>query len=173
MRRHGSPQELEAIRRRAVDLVQQGWSPDEIAEVLDRSLRSVQRWLKAAREQGVQALQAKPHAGATPKLTAQQRDDLQRRIVAGARAAGFDSDLWTRPRVWQLIQDVYGVTYHVCYLSDLLRDLGFSCQKPQLHPREQKPEVVSGWVKQDWPRLKKRPDDTRPTWSLSMKADCC
>lgn len=88
------------IRLRAVDLAEQGWSPDEIAEVLDRSLRSVQKWLKAAREQGVQALQAKPHAGATPKLTVEQREDLQRRLLAGAQAAGFDTELWTRPRIW-------------------------------------------------------------------------
>jgi transposase len=164
---------LEAIRLRAVDLAEQGWLPDEIAEVLDRSLRSVQKWLKAAREQGVAALQAKPHTGATPKLTVPQREDLQRRILAGARAAGFGTELWTRPRICQLIQDVYGVTYHVCYLSDLLRDLGFSCQKPQLRPRERNQETVSGWVARDWPRVKKRPGDAKPTWSSSMKADCC
>ena len=173
MRRHGSPQELEAIRLRAVDLAEQGWSPDEIADVLDRSLRSVQRWLKAAREEGVDALRGKPHAGAAPKLTADQREDLRQRLLEGALAAGFDTDLWTCPRVWQLIQDVYGVTYHVCYLSDLLRDLGFSWQKPQLRARERNQEAVNRWVARNWSRIKKRRGNTKPILSSSMKADCC
>ena len=81
---------MEAIRLRAVDLDEQGWSRSDIAEVLDRSVRSVEKWLKVAREQGRDALKAKPHPGPPPKLTAAQRDDLRCRLVAGAEAAERD-----------------------------------------------------------------------------------
>lgn len=157
----------------AVALDEQGLTPDEIAEVLDRSKRAVEKWLHLAREHGVEALRAKPHAGATPRLTASQREDLRERLLAGARAAGYDTELWTRPRVRELIQKVYGVTYHVCYLSDLLRDLGFSCQKPQRRPRERNQAVVDGWVARDWPRIKKSRVAARPISCSSMKAVCC
>jgi transposase len=164
---------LEAIRMQAVALDEQGLSADEIAEVLDRSQRTVEKWLYIAREQGVEGLRAKPHAGATPRLSAEQRDDLRQRLIAGARAAGYDTDLWTRPRVRELIQKVYGVAYHVCYLTDLLRDLGFSCQKPQRRARERNQAAVDGWVARDWPRIKKRRVASRRTLSSSMKAACC
>jgi transposase len=173
MRRHGSPQTLEAIRLQAVALHEQGLLLDEIAELLDRSQRAVEKWIKIARDQGLDALRAKPHAGAAPKLDAAQRADLRRRIIAGARAAGFDTDLWTCPRVRQLIEQVYGVTYHVDYLPCLLRTLGFSCQKPQLQARERDEEAVRHWVARDWPRIKKRRGAAGPIWPSSTKAGCC
>jgi transposase len=164
---------LEAIRLKGVALYEEGFSPDEIAEVLDRSQRTVEKWIKTARDQGLNALRAKPHAGAAPKLNAQQRADLREHLLAGAQAAGFDTDLWTCPRVRQLIQKLYGVTYHVDYLSCLLRALGFTCQKPQLRARERDQEAVQRWIARDWPRIKKKRAVTMPILPLSTKAGCC
>ena len=157
----------------AIALHDQGLSPDEIAPVLDRSHRTVEKWIQNAQKHGVEALRAKAHVGATPKLTSKQRDDLRRRLLAGAKAAGFDTDLWTCPRVRQLIQNVYGVTYHVDYLPCLLNALGFSCQKPQLHARERDPDTVNRWIARDWPRIKKKRAVTTRTSFSSMKAACC
>jgi transposase len=157
----------------AIALHQQGLSSDEIAATLDRSRRTVEKWITIAETQGVEGLRAKAHAGATPKLNAKQRADLRRRLLAGAKAAGFDTDLWTCPRVRQLIQNLYGVTYHVDYLSCLLRALGFSCQKPQLQARERDPDKVKRWIARDWSRIKKKHAVTTPTSYSSMKAACC
>ena len=77
MRRHGSPQELERVRREAVALRAQGVSCVQIAKALDRSVRTVYAWVAKARQRGGEALAAKPHAGARPKLTAQQRNGLR------------------------------------------------------------------------------------------------
>lgn len=73
----------------------------------------------------------------------------------GARTEGFDSDLWTCPRVRQVILRRYGVDYHVDSLPYLLKSLGFSCQKPQLKAVERDEEAIATWIARDWPRIKK------------------
>ena len=156
MRRHGSPEELERIRRKAIALHRQGMEFREIAQALDRSVRSVQTWVKTWREQGIAALRSKPHPGREPKLSAVQRRDLRRRLLAGPRANGFATDLWTGPRVRQLIQQRYGVAYHVRYVPQVLGELGFTCQKPQRQARQRDPTAVQQWIQRDWERIKKR-----------------
>ncbi len=172
MRRHGSPEELEAVRLRAFDLGEQGMASNDIAMALDRSVRAVQQWRKTGREQGRDALKAKPHPGAEPKLTPAQKDDLRQRLIAGPETAGFSTNLWTCPRIRQLIQEVYGVTYHVDSLPQLLKSLEFSCQKPQRRAVEQDKEAVTHWVASDWSRIKKRLAALVPPSRFSTKAAC-
>lgn len=169
MRKHGSPEVLESIRFRAVELSEQGYGKAEIAKILDRAPSTVDKWLKIADEQGIDALRAKPHAGATPKLTTEQKEDLQQRLCDGALAAGFETDLWTCPRIRELILRVYGVEYHVDYLGPFLKSLGFSWQKPQRRAAERDEEKVVRWVKKDWPRIKKRPGVLTQPSCLSTK----
>lgn len=171
MRTHGSAEQLEQRRRRAVALLDKGWHPQDVADSLGVSRRSVDRWRKAVRDQGPQALAAKPHPGRASFLTDGQKADLVQRLMAGAAAQGFDTDLWTCPRVRELIESEYGVAYHVDHIPRLLRGLGFTPQKPQRQARERDEEAIEEWVRTDWPRIKKR----RPAWertsSLSMKRD--
>lgn len=156
MRRHGSPAELERIRRKAIELHEQGMEFSEVALAVDRSVRSVQAWVKQFREQGASALQAKPHPGRVPLLSAVQREDLRQRLIAGARASRWTTDLWTAPRVRELIRKQYRVTYHVRYVPQVLRALGFSCQKPQRPARQRDPAAVQRWITRDWERIKKK-----------------
>lgn len=156
MRRHGSPQELERVRREAFALYEQGISCDQIAEALDRSVRTVHRWVAKARQQGVEALAAKPHAGAKPKLTTRQRNGLRCQLLKGAKAHGFETDFWTAARVHQLIFQRYGVEYHVNYVPDLLKKLGFSRQQPVRRARERDEKEIGRWIAEDWPRIKKK-----------------
>jgi transposase len=102
------------------------------------------------------ALAAKPHAGAKPKLSAQQRSGLRCQLLKGAQAHGFDTDLWTAARVQQLIYERYGVEYHVNYVPDLLKSLGFSRQQPVRRARERDETEIARWVATDWPRIKKK-----------------
>lgn len=156
MRTHGSGPQLEQRRRQAMALLDEGCTPQEAAEQLGVSLRSVFRWRKAFEDGGSAALAAVPHPGRTPFLTEDQREDLVERLVEGALAQGFDSDLWTCPRVQRLIRRLYRVSYHVDYLPRLLRGLGFTPQKPSRRAVERDDEAIETWVRKDWPRIKKR-----------------
>ncbi len=74
----------------------------------------------------------------------------------GAKAAGFPTDLWTCPRVAELIRLQFGVRYHVDYIGPLLHSLGWSPKKPERRAIEQNEKAIQGWVKQQWPRINKK-----------------
>jgi transposase len=162
MRTHGSAQQLEQRRLEAIALLDEGLSPEEVRVRLRVSRRSVDRWRQAVREQGREALAAVPHPGRASFLTDRQQEDLIERLIAGARSQGFDTDLWTCPRVQALIERRYKVTYHVDHLPRLLRRLGFTPQKPLRRALERDEEAIATWVRKDWRRIKKRPCVSRP-----------
>lgn len=157
MRPAGSPGELERRRRRAMRLLDDGYAPVDVARMVGVDRRSVRRWTAAYRRAGPAALAAKPAAGRPPKLDARARWRLERLLVRGAQAAGFPTDLWTCPRVAQAITVHFGITYHVDHLRRLLRALGFSPQQPQRRALERDEAAIQRWIKQDWPRTKKKP----------------
>ncbi len=117
----------------------------------------MRRWKAAVRQRGPDALRARPAPGRPPRLSPAQKEQLEG-WLQGARAHGFASDLWTCPRVAQLIVHRLGVFYHVDHIGRLLHALGWSPQKPQRRAAERDEERIQTWLKQDWPRIKKKPD---------------
>jgi len=157
MRPHGSPEQLERRRRRAVELIEGGYSNAAIARLLNTTPPSVWRWRKDYQREGRAALAAKPASGRPRRLTSRQRRGLVSRLLKGAMAHGFATDLWTCPRIAQVVEAHYGVRYHVDHIPRLMASLGFSCQKPERQAVERDEEAIRRWVLQDWPRIKKRP----------------
>ena len=126
MRPHGSPQELERRRRKAVALKAEGLRTAEIARRLGTTGRSVRRWLEDYERAGPAGLAAKPVPGRPSKLSARQRRGLVHCLLRGASHDGFGTDLWTCPRIVRLIQERYHVHYHVDAIPRLMAGLGFS-----------------------------------------------
>jgi len=155
MRPVGSPAELQRRRERAIALLAEGYQPVEVARRVGADRRSVRRWKAAYRKRGRAALTAKPASGRPTKLGAREKSQLERALLKGARAAGFSTDLWTCPRVAQLIEERFGVSFHVDHIGRLLRGLGWSPQKPTRRAVERDEEAIRRWVKVDWPRVKK------------------
>jgi transposase len=126
MRPHGSPEQLAQRRRKAVALSRQGYGPVQIARRLKTTPQSVCRWLREYRHNGAAGLAAKPAPGRPSKLNARRRRALTACLLKGAEAFGFATDLWTCPRIVQLIEQRYGVHYHVDAIPRLMASLGFS-----------------------------------------------
>ena len=157
MRPYGDPRTLEQRRLKAIRLLAKGLGPGEIAGRLGVDRRSVHRWLAAYRDHGINGLAPLPAPGRPPKLTPDDRKKLTRMLLDGATACGYPTDLWTGPRVADLIRRRFRVTYHANHISRLLRSLGFSPQKPERRARERDEEAIRGWVRSEWPRVKKTP----------------
>ena len=90
-------------------------------------------------------------------------------VVAGPLEAGFKTDLWTCERIASVIRRRFGVSYHRGHLARMLHELGFTPQKPRVFAREQDPEAVDRWRREDWPRIKKRLEGAAQASSFSMK----
>lgn len=157
MRPSGSPAELERRRLRAITLLRAGLLPVEVARRIGVDRRSVRRWRAGYDREGKAGVLAKPASGRPPKLEAAQQQRLERALLRGALAHGFATDLWTCPRVAQLIERRYGVHYHVDHIGRLLRALGWSPQKPERRARERDEDAIRRWVKVEWRRVKKTP----------------
>jgi len=169
MRPKGTAAALEARRRYAADLLADGISPAEVAQLVGVHLSSVKRWKKALQRDPVAGLAATPHPGPRPKLTEDERHELCDLLVAGAKKAGYDTDLWTCRRVAELIHDHFGVSYHFNHVGRLLHELGFSPQQPQHRAAERDEEAIEQWRRHDWPQIKKRASDCKPASSFSTK----
>lgn len=155
MRTKGTAGELEVRRRIAGRLLLEGEKPEDVAEMVGASLSSAKRWKKAVLEGGLEALCAKPHSGPEPRLTDAQRGQLKEILVAGAVEAGYANELWTCPRVAQVIQRHFAVKYHPAHVWKVLRSLGLTCQKPEQKAREQDDEAMAHWRRYKWPAIKR------------------
>jgi len=169
MRPTGSPEELEHRRLRALALLKEGLLPVEVARRVGVDRRSVRRWKRAARRRGEAGVRAKPAPGRPPKLDPEHKRRLEALLLEGAQAAGFHTDLWTCPRVAELIERRFGVCYHVDHIGRLLHDLDWTPQKPARRALERDERAIRRWVKEVWPRVKKTPPAAARRSSSSTK----
>ena len=94
----------EERRKRAWKLKEQHWKQQDIAKALGVSEGAVSQWLKRGREGGLEALNAHPPKGVTPRLSAEQKAQIPALLVQGAEAYGFRGDVWTASRVAVVIE---------------------------------------------------------------------
>ena len=151
-------QALEERRMRAADLLERGVIPAEIARQLGVAHQVVSEWRKAWRQGGREALRSAGPAGRKSKLNTEQLAQVETALVHGAAANGYVTDVWTLPRVAEVIEQVTGVSYHPGHVWYVLRDqLDWTCQRPARRAVERDDAAIERWVKKRWPQLKKRP----------------
>jgi transposase len=147
----------EGRRLRAWELKQQGWKQADIAAALGVTEGAISQWCKRAREGGPEALRHRPPPGPTPRLSAGQRAALLEILARGAEAWQWRGDLWTTKRVAGVIRAEFGVSYHPARVSRLLRECGWSAQKPIRRASQRDEAAIRRWLEERWPALKKTP----------------
>ena len=152
-----SPTDWREWRRlRAWELAHQGWRVNAIARALGASPPAVSRWLAAARRGGPDALRARPRPGAVPKLTPDQRRLIPDFLWHGPEAYGFRGEVWTSPRVAQVLREEFGVTYSRSQVARILKALGWTPQVPVTRAIQRDEAAIERWADDDWPRLKQQ-----------------
>lgn len=157
---------MEGIR-----LLQQGVHPSEVARRVKVQHRSVGRWAKAYAEQGRKGLRKARRAGRKPRLSGEDLRRLERGLLRGPEALGYETPLWTSGRVADLIERELGVRYHAGHVWRILVRLGWSCQRPEGRARERNEAAIQHWKKVRWPALKKKPARKGAPSSSSTRAD--
>lgn len=163
MRPHGTPQELESRRRRAVALLRAGKTYQSVASTLNSSISSVVRWIQSFREGGTKALKSKPSPGRPPRLTSTQKGRLVYLLEQGPLAAGYVTDLWTLPRISKLIDKHFGIHYHPGHLWRIMASFGWTWQKPERRATQRDEKAIARWKKYEWSDIKKSPKTWRPS----------
>lgn len=171
MRPRGSADLLEDRRRRALALVDEGLSLNEVGRRIGCSASSVKRWRDARRLGGQKALKVRFSPGRPPKLSRAQGRQLVSVLLEGAMASGYFTQLWTTARVAEVIWKKFRVRYHRDHVGRLLHSLGWSHQKPQKKALERNQVEIRRFLRRDWPAVKKTPSGWVPTSSSSMNRD--
>ena len=113
----------------AVLAVSDGIRYSVIATNLKICEESIRLWVNALLLKGVEGLKSKKGPGRPPRLTKTQRKELDKLITEGPAKAGFPGACWRSPMIQALIFEKFGVSYSVHYISQLLKNMGFSYQK--------------------------------------------
>jgi len=133
--------------------------------------QTVARWAQVYRGAGREGLKKAGRAGRKPQLQEQDRKRLIERLREGPEALGYETPLWTCPRVAHLIQEEFGVSYHAGHVWKILIGLGWSPQRPTGRARERNEEAIRTWKKKTWPAIKKKRAGKGARSSSSTKAD--
>ena len=163
-------QALAQRRKRAARLFAEGERLATVARTLQVSRQSVSRWYRQWKTGGTTALRVTGRAGRPPRLQAAALRQVERALRDGARANGFNTDLWTLPRVAQVIERVTGVQYHAGHVWRVMRAMGWTLQRPARRAKERNEEAIRQWVAERWPAVKKKPGASTPGSPSKMKA---
>lgn len=147
---------LQRRRLRAARMLEKGVPEAEVARELGVSRQSVNTWASLLAEGGKEALKSRP-LGRPGSFDAAARRKLAGLLKRGACAAGFPTELWTLPRVRSLIANEFGFKYSEVHVWRLLREMGFSCQRPTGRAIQRDEQAIRKWKRCQWPALKKTP----------------
>jgi transposase len=170
----GVPRDFEALEKRrfrAIQLWERGQKQSEIARQVHVVPQTVARWVHQYRAQGKSALRKAGRAGRMPRLSEEQRRQLEKLLVQGPERLGYETPLWTCPRVAHLIEQEFEVRYHEGHVWKILVGLGWSPQRPQGRARERHEKQIQQWKKKEWPALKKKRSGRGESSFSSTKAD--
>ena len=142
----------------------------EIANIVGATRRTIPRRKALFRQRGTKGLQARPTPERPVRLHPDQRDKLDTALLHGVRAFGYDTDLWTCPRVATVIRREFGVQDHVDHIGRLLHSMGLSPQRPQRRALERDEQKVRSWIKGTMKKIEKR-KACGLIWSSLMKQD--
>jgi transposase len=161
---------LEKRRLEAVKLFEKSFNNSEIGRRLKVSNQTVSRWRKD-QEGGNVALRRAGRAGRLPCLDEADKARLVELLLQGPQRLGYETPLWTCPRVAHLIEENFEVNYHPGHVWRLLRQLHWSVQQPVGRALERNPALIDEWKHRRWPEIKKKPRKRAARSSSSTKAD--
>jgi len=144
-RPRGSADLLEDRRKRALALLDRGYSLNEVGRRIGCAAVSVMRWRDARHRGGAQALKVRFSPGRPWKLEKAARQRLVRLLLQGATAHGWRTNLWTTARIAELVRREFGVEYHRDHIGRLLHSLGWSVQKPERRALERDEQAIKRW----------------------------
>jgi len=149
-------EQSEYIRIQAVKAVRQKkQSPEDVIKTFGLHRANIYKWLKKYDRMGFAALRSTKAKGPAPKLSSLQKQRLGNYILKNPTQFRFEYALWTVQMVVELIAMKFDVLYSAKHVGHLLKEIGFSRQKPLERAYQQDPEKVTQWLNKTYPAIKK------------------
>ena len=123
-----------------------GVAQADVARELDVSRQSVSRWHEAWARGGVKELKGAGRAGRMPLLDSADLAIVEKAVRRGPRASGFATNIWTLPRIAEVIATLTDVSYHPGHVWRIMGQLGWSAQRPARRALERNDDAIDEWV---------------------------
>lgn len=153
----GDGQPRVAQRFHGIALSIGGRTVSQIARILNVHRSSVPLWIEHWNQHQEQGLLEGHRSGRPVELTPRQRQQLQDILDSGPVAYGLETGIWTSPIISQVIQEEFGVTYHPGHVRRMLKQLGYSVQRPTTSLVQANLAQKRKWTRYTYPKLKKTP----------------
>ena len=143
------------MRLEAAEMFEQGLRQRDVVRRFGVARSTASKWEQMYREGGLEAMRSRRASGRPRRLTDKQVEQLADELLRGPEAHGYTTNLWTLPRIAQVIKKLFGVRYHAGHVWRLMRRMGWTCQKPARRAKERNEEAIRQWREERWPRLKR------------------
>lgn len=149
--------EQQWMRMQAVKMARSGMGVPEIAKFFNVSIRSIFKWIAAYASGGQNALQAKDGAGRPPKVKPEELAWIAAKVKDHTPdQLKFEFGLWTVKLISALIERDLNLKLSAPTVMKIMKQLGFTAQKPLYRAYEQSATLVQEWRNTRYPEIKKR-----------------
>ncbi len=145
------------LRIQGILMSLEGHTAGDIANHLKVHRTTVPLWIEHWNDYGEEGLWEGHRSGRPPGLTEAQREKLRDILDSGPVAYGLETGIWTSPLVSHIIRDEFEQDYHPGHVRRLLRQLGYSVQRPTTQLVQADLKQKRKWVRYTYPNLKKTP----------------
>jgi transposase len=127
----------------------------QIASELAITPRTVQRWLNAYLERGLDGLRPRKAPGAAGKIPAALADEIKRWVIQGPAKQGLDRANWTHEELADHLYKSKGIRTSRSAMQRFCQKIGIGVYRPTYHYERGDP-VKQAQAKQDIAELKKK-----------------
>jgi transposase len=143
-------------RIQGVMLSLEKYSINEIARFLHVQRSTVHNWITAWNEFGKIAFLEGYRSGRPPRLANDDHEKLADIIESGPLAYGLETGVWTSPIIRYVIENEFNIQYHPGHIRKLIKQLGFSVQRPTTALIRADTKSQNRWIRYTYPNLKKK-----------------
>ena len=109
----------------AMRLIEKEFNHKDVAEILNVSYRTVNRWAHTCEEEGLEGLKPNFSGGRASKLTPEIKYEFQKRLKEES------ADGITMMQAKGLLKDEFELDFSLVYVCKIVRDLGFNYGSPR------------------------------------------
>jgi transposase len=143
------------LRIQGILMSLEGHTTGEISHQLRVHRSTVPLWIDHWNRYGQKGLWEGHRSGRPRGLSPEEREKLCDILDSGPAAYGLETGIWTSPLVRLIIEEEFGQQYHPGHVRKLLRQLGYSVQRPTTRLVQADIKQQRKWVRYTYPNLKK------------------
>jgi len=151
---------LQQLRYDVIKLRQEGFTYKRISKILNVSSVSVWKYCKNYKLKGEEGIKNKKRGvktGTNSKLNNMQTEELKRILITKTPSTfNISYCLWSRRAIQDLVLIVWSILMPLRTITDYMKRLNFTLQKPIKHAYQQDPSLIDQWIKINFPIIKKK-----------------